>query len=555
MKEIINTIDKREKRFVLQIIVFIIIITTVPYLYAYFSAPQNTSWNGIHSLASGDLPVYFSYINQIKSGDLLIKDHFTSEYQNIGTLNIVWLSVGLLARVFKLSPILAFHIVRIILIPFLLVILYIFLSYFFKDKNLRKLSFFIGSFASGVGFYFATFIATNDMDYYFHSTDLWVTESNLFLTMFQTPHFILSYIMMLSIFLLILFSFNSNRSKYSILAGVLALIFFNFHPYYLLTIFSIPSVYLGILILKAKKILWQKIKHLVIVFLISLPSVLYHMWLIIKEPIIGIRASQNITSLDSFWTLIPGFGLLWLFSITGIYFVIKYKKLNDKLLFVLVWLITTMVLIFLPTQFRSRYTEGLIIPLVIFSTIALIHLYDVLKKYSSSKVYQLFVANKFLLLLLFILLMAPTNFLNLVRDFYYFTTNYPPVFYLENDRINSWQWIEENTEKESVVIADPSYNSFFLPVYSLRRIFVVHEHETLYFFSKFPLNVWLYNNNNSDEQKQKFLKRKNINYVFYSPKEKELGDFQPDEKDYLKKVYQEGESAVYQFIDKGISIN
>jgi len=555
MKNIIKTITKHEWRFVIIITIFVMVITTLPYLYAYYTAPAGMSWNGIHSLASGDLPIYFSYINQVKHGDFLIKDHFTSEHQQLGTFNIVWFVVGYTAKIFNLSPVFAFHAARVFLIPFLLAILYIILSYFFKDKTLRKLSFFIASFASGVGLYFATFFASSKLDYYFHSTDLCVTESNLFSTMFQTSHFILSYIMLLSIFLLILLAFDSNKIKYSILAGLISLVFFNFHPYYLLTVFLIPSVYLGILILKEKKILWKPVMHLAIIFLLSLPSIIYHLWLIVKEPIIGIRASQNISSLDSFWTLIPGFGFLWLFSIVGIYLVIKHKKFDNKFLFAFIWLITSLFLIFLPTQFSSRYTEGLIIPLVIFSTIALVNIYHRSQQYFSKRINQFLITNKFLLITLFVLFIAPTNFLNLVRDTYYFTTNYPPVFYLEDGKINSWNWLKENTDQDSVVIADPNYNSFFVPVYSLRHVFVAHEHETLHFFSKFPLNVWFYKTNDNDTQKQKLLKRKNINYIFYSPEEKELGDFQPDEKDYLKKVYQEGESAVYQFIDKGISIN
>ena len=148
IKEIVATITKKEWHYVILLSVLVILITAAPYLYACLSAPEGYFYNGLHSLTPGDSPVYFSYINQIKAGNLVLRDYFTSELQEKGLINFFWLKVGLFARIFNLPADIAFHVFRLILIPIFLVILYIFISYFFKEKNKRKVSLFFICFAN-----------------------------------------------------------------------------------------------------------------------------------------------------------------------------------------------------------------------------------------------------------------------------------------------------------------------------------------------------------------------------------------------------------------------
>ena len=102
MKDLIKTISVREWQFVGLMAALMIIITGLPYLVGYLAAPAGLVYNGLHALSPGDVPIYYSYINQVKNGELLVKDLFTSEPQTVGTFNIWWLMVGLGARFFNL---------------------------------------------------------------------------------------------------------------------------------------------------------------------------------------------------------------------------------------------------------------------------------------------------------------------------------------------------------------------------------------------------------------------------------------------------------------------
>ncbi|MBU1164525.1 hypothetical protein KKA15_03115 [Patescibacteria group bacterium] len=526
MKELLATISKREWAYVLFFSLAVVVIVTFPYIFAYFNVPPGTVYNGLHSLSPGDPPIYFSYINQVKTGDYLFEDYFTSENQEIGFFNISWLIVGLFAKIFIFTPALAFHVFRILLIPALIVVSYLLIAYFFKETNQRKFTLIILALSSGLGFYFAPLAEISQ--YYFHSTDLWVAESNLFLTMYQSPHFIMSYIMMFLIILLILLSFDHNKFRYSIIAGILALIYFNFHPFYFLTIFLILSLYLLALFIQNKKIGWQKVSHVAIIFVISLPSIFYHIWLIKTVPVLYTRATQNIVVLDSLWIIILGYGLLWLFSGFTIYKLIKSNKYDEKKLFLVAWLAAILLLVVIPTQFQSRFLQSLIFPLAVLACTPLYLLYKKLN-------------NKLLAVVLFLLLIAPTNLFVIAKDIYYFS-NGNSNFYLPDEKVEAWRWLDQYIPDKGVVLA-PLFDSLFIPAYADQKVYAAHEIETLYFKNnKKILNQWFYLSKVSCEQKDSFLERNKINYVIFNKKENDIGQCR------LKEIYNQENISIYQFV-------
>ena len=130
-KEIIKSIDKKEKLFILYFSLFLILLLLIPYLYGYFNTPAEHYYNPIYGFSSGDKSVYYSYIEQIKQGNFLLKDLYTSEIQSRQTLNILWLFIGLFAKIFHLSVPLVFLLFQIMLTPVLLYLLYLFISLIF----------------------------------------------------------------------------------------------------------------------------------------------------------------------------------------------------------------------------------------------------------------------------------------------------------------------------------------------------------------------------------------------------------------------------------------
>src|SRR3989344_2131634 len=377
MKELIQSITKKEWWLVALFSLILIILTGLPYLYAYLTAPSGLVYNGLNSLTPADNPVYYSYINQVERGEIFLKDLFTPEPQSDGLFNIFWFSLGILARVFNLSAIFTFHLVRLLLIPVFLAVAYIFISLFFNDVIKRKWSLILLSFSSGIGAYFVYplyLYNLEDKPGFWSPLDTWVPESITFLTLYKTPHFIASLILMFLILLLVFLALNKRKISYVVVAGLLSLVYFNFHPFYIPTIFLTVGIYLLILIFKNKKILWREVSYYLLFILISSPSIFYHLWTLSNNEVLVQRALQNINLAPPFIFIIIGYGFLWPLGLIGFYSLIIRKELDEKYIFLLSLILACIILIRLPLQFQTRYTQGLHLSLVIFSVSGLFYL-------------------------------------------------------------------------------------------------------------------------------------------------------------------------------------
>ena len=552
MKELFNSITKKEWRFVAMMAIIMIVITSLPYLVAYLMTPADNVYDGVHALSPGDIPVYYSYINQVKEGNFLVKDLFTAETQDPGTFNVWWFSVGILAKIFNLSVISAFQLSRLLMIPVFLFIAYLFISFFVRESVKRKVAFIFLLFSGGLGFYFAAGIDQlniPDSVYYSWPIDLWLTEALTFNALYQSSHFIASLIFTFLIFLFILLSFEKKNLAYAVIGGFLALIYFNFHPYYVPVIFGVAGLYLFILMLQERKILWEQTGYLLLVFLISLPSVIYHFWLVQNSPAIGQRALQNITEISPLIFVLIGYGFLWLGLGLGLFFLLINKNLNNRLMFLLVWLTVNLLLIYSSLPFHSRYTQGIHFILVIFTVLGLFSFWDYLKIKLRPKFFNFWIDNIFLWAVLFLFLFGTSVFYTLARDVYYFIQKPAKVatsLYLPDDVLAGISWLEKQPRPKLILAS--ALVSMFIPGFSGQTVYVAHAHETLFFYSKIIYLAYFFSDDQNDDIKYQFLKQQNIDYVFYSDYEKKLGSFNPAEKNYLRLVFDSPQAQVYQVV-------
>src|SRR3989344_4670028 len=235
MKQLWRTIAVGEWRYLAFLTLALWALTGLPYLYGYLHAPAGYTYLGLNSLTPADNPVYYSYINQIVRGELTLRNLFTPEVQPDGLLNVFWLGVGLLAKIFHLSAPLAFHLVRLALIPALLLVSYLLIALVLEQKFERKLCAFFLCFASGLGAYAVIPLYSVDLTSkpgFWTPNDTWIPESITFLTMYKTPHILFSLILLLLLVLFIYFAVSQRRVGYAAAAGIVGLGYFNFHPFY-----------------------------------------------------------------------------------------------------------------------------------------------------------------------------------------------------------------------------------------------------------------------------------------------------------------------------------
>jgi len=556
IRNLLNSIDKKEWRLIIWFIIVIILLTTLPYIYGYLQTPDNYTYTGLHSLTPGDTHVYFSWMEQVKQGHFISEDLYTSEPQARILLNSFWSVEGLIAKYTGLSNNLVLQLTRILLIPFFVILLYLVSAYFWIDKFWRKISFTFLSFASGTGVAISIFLpgSVYSKGWYNWPLDMWAPESNNLLTMFQSPHLILSTGLIILVLFLTFLAFEKNKIKYSITAGLLALVLLQFHPFHTPTLFGVMAIYflvqflINIRQLKIKQnYLFNIVKHAVIVVLISLPSVLYWLYLGAHDFTTQIRTYQNVCLTPSLWVTFVSYGFIIILAILAIYQFISKKQINNKNLFLIVWLVVQFTLLYSPFPFQRRLMQGLQIPMIILAVFGLQFIYYYLKQKLSANNFDFYINNKYLAIILFILLFTSSNLNNWIREIAVFAEIYPQL-YVHNDSIAGYNWFKDNTTLDSVILTD-LYNGNLIPGRTGHKVYVGHGVETLFFESKFNEMVWFYLINDSDDKKYNFLKKNNINYIFYSSNEAGIGEFKPIEKNYLKQIFQQGEVEIYQVIN------
>ncbi|MEA3272767.1 MAG: hypothetical protein U9P90_03815 [Patescibacteria group bacterium] len=481
-------IKQNEWIFVVIMSVIMAVITTAPYLYGYFTAPEDKVFTGVSFLSITDTPVYYSYIEQVKAGNFLFENLFTSEPTNIRNLNILWLDVGMFARIFHLPTPIAFQIYRIICIFLFLVVLYLFISRFFEKRKQRFFCFTFALFASGVGGLAAPFIKPYlSAGYYHWPMDLWVTESNIFLTLYQSPHFIVSLGLMLLSIIFVL----KNNLKMSFLSGLCLLFLFQFHPYYAPFLYVLFGVYL----------LWRgKPLNFLPIFLISLPSVLYHAYLLNFDFPTFVRAMQTQTLTTEWWLTLISYGFLLVFAVWSA--IQNFKK--EKYQFLILWMIIGFTFLYLPIPFQRRFTEGLSIPMIILSSVVIFEfLYR--RDHALPRLYICIFALATLFLF--------SNVFNYTRAFGIYQKKDMP-YYVSKNVIEKMYWMRDNLDENTIVLSTKKYSAF-IPGFSGRRVFFGHWSETAFPAEKEKLVDKFFDDDVSDEWKDKFLKDNKIDYIFY----------------------------------------
>ena len=512
LRDFLRTISLRERRFVGLSALALMVVTSLPLFFAYgFGAVRGMVWTGKQYLSPGDTPVYFSYIMQVKQGAYLFRNLFTTEHVP-PVLNIFWLGVGLFARAFSLSPLVAYYLTRTILIFPLCVVLYLLIGQCYRAVRERMIALTCVLWTSGVGLFFEPFFgnAVATATRYERPIDLWVSEGNTFLTVLYSPHFIASLTLFFAIILLLSFAWKTEHVRYGVAAGVCGLLLFQFHPFHAPTLYAIPFVYGAVMLLR-KQHLQKNFWWSYALFVgISLPSVAYHYYLSRSSPLIAAMNARNVTLTPSLWHVAIGFGvwsiawaLTWQLRRRGYQQLLHWD-------FLCVWAIVQTSLLYSPLLFQRRLVEGLQFPLVMLGVPALCALYAWLTKSRF--------ANRAYVIIFLAMILLSSNIYAVRSDIQLFFANYGGLFYVDRNETAVWRWIEKNVSRDAVVLASP-FLSNMIPGMTGRTVFIGHWAMTLSGSQKQSAAATFYRSQDS-VGRAFFLKENNIGYVLYGPRER-----------------------------------
>lgn len=534
-------ITRKEWLWTLAWTVFILIITSLPYLYgAMLSTPANQFGGFVLGVEDGN-----SYLAKMRLGaEGAWRFHlfYTSEPHQGAYLLLFHLLLGKLARLSGISLVVTYHLARLVCGFFLLLTIYYFIAFFTALRPVRRLAFWLIGLGSGLGW---LVVALGWADRLGLPLDFYSPEAFVFHLLLALPHLALALTLLLWTVLLLLWAWERQQWRYACLAGFSLLAAATIAAFYV----AIVAVVMGVGLLLR---LWRRSHRLAswrlelamlgLVLLMAMPVVLYNVYVFTTNPIFRLWAVQNRILSPPPLHYLLAFGPLIALAVVGGWR--EWRHDPDRSLVLIGWCLAVPLLVYLPFNLQRRLVLGVQLPLSILAALGWWRLS--LRRQpdaapgpvGASPAWRL---GSMGLALLFSL----SNLMILGGAFLTLRQTAPPLFQ-PGKLVEAADWLGQHVAADEVVLAAYETGNY-LPTRMAGRVFVGHGPETIYADQKRAM-VEQFFSAGQDDFRRRLGREYDITYLFYGPAERALGDFSPAGVPYLAEVYNNGSVSIYRLV-------
>jgi hypothetical protein len=542
LKSIIHKHTKKEWLFLCGVSLVVLVLTNVPYIYLLLHRPADFVYGFTTYINPADNFVYYGYIKQALEGAWLFENVYSVE-TGVLAFKPFWLILGKLAWLFQLEPWTIFHAARIVLSLSMAYVFYRIICYFVAAQAQRMFSLAALLLTAGLGW---LYIMTHPLFWLQNKWsnvpfDFLVPSAFPFFAMTISPHFIMSWLLLIGGLYLLHRALFDNRVSLAAAAGLCFLFLFLMHPFY------VPLVFVLGLLLWLKNVQTHNTLHnsgffkLCLAGGMGLPPVLYYSYLLQVDWTVQVKTMQNFLPSPGLLVSVYSYGLAWALALIGIYVVRRQlnKFLAKRLFLLSAWALLGWGFIYAPVLWQRRLAQGWYFALVVLASFAIFSFHTYAKKkWPAWSQWQYFVYVP--LGLMFCL----SNFTMIGQNVYY-QGHDNSYFYYSSDLNHVAKWLQQNTASQEAFITNDQTAFVVLPALSGRKTYFGHLVETVYSHAKYNQLVWFFTSNDEDQKKQVFLTDSRLDYIVYNQADSEINGFLPDEKEYLTPVYKSGSYTVY----------
>ncbi len=542
-----------EKWFVWAVIAVILLVTSIPYVYAYLSTPADKQFMGI-MLDVPDHAQYFSWMREL-STQSLASNKMTPEANRPLFFNLLWWGLGRLGRLAGVGYAVMYQLMRVSAIILFLLVVYRLCRWFIQDEIIRKTAFLMITFTSGLGWLLVVIKYIGGKEMLF-PLDVYIAEGNTFLGMLGYPHFIAAALYIFT-FDLLLRGQAQGKVHYAVWAGIFTLFMGWQHAYDLVSVYAVWLAYAVLLAIRDRKLPWHAIRSGVILGAISVWPALYSVALTSMDPVWKAVLKQFANAgvyTPNLLHLPILFGFTFLLAVYGIIRMnpLRIKALDDRKLFIVGWFLVTFLVIYLPVDYQIHLLNGWQVPMVILAVAVIFEVIAPWATRITRKSLQLKPEmTRRIVALGVLVLIIPTNlylwswrFLDLSRH------TYP--YYLYKDELDAMGWLEKNAQPEDVVFSSLTTGQY-IPAMTGTHAYLAHWAQTLDFFTK-TQNVDNFLQGNLDRTEQlRLLTEGSVDYIFWGPAEKAYDETWTPDLSILKPAYQNGLVTIYR-VDNSLNL-
>jgi len=507
-----------------------------------------------------DYNIYLSKIRQGLEGRSTIIDKYDNNPNQQGVLlQMTYLLTGKIFSPLKVSPTIAFHLMRLILsIAWIYVLIWLSI-FFLKKPYLYTLGVIFSLLATGFPVFYRF-----ENEWWVGSYMSWWQEMDLMKRISYLPHYLLNYIF-ISVFTVLLYLIEKKKNpRYFLILCLGIFISIFIHPSAAIVFFFSWFLFHVIKTVwhpdfSLKRILNIGIKTAAILIAILLP-LLYiqsvtsvYPWKALIDFEKGYRLSVNIKE------YILTLGPLFFTGTAGIILVLIKKE--ERLLSVATWFLGAWLAIIVfklfPYQSELRFVQTANhVPMAILSVYFFNHVLNLIRGSNPLKKTFLNLSKIFVYLLIFLIILlglvqayfsikAQDQFIHQRAVAVYPVVPYPPqVMYPINDFWNGIRWLEKNTPRSGVVLSKFTTGNY-IPAYAGNFVYFGHNPESPHFDLKAQKVEYFFSGNVPENEALGFLKGEKIDYVFYGPQEKDHNQQDISRYQFLKPVYQSSQVTIF----------
>jgi hypothetical protein len=538
----------REWPFVLTVIVVVLILTSLPYIHGFRSAPPDKVFMGL-TLNVPDHTQYFSWMRELTTAHLSA-NKLTPEPNQPVFFNLLWWMMGRAGNFLGLGYAGMFQILRVVSGFLFFLMIYRLFSWILIDPLQRKTAFLVTTLASGFGWVLVGMKYTVTGGELINPLDVYVAEGNTFFSLLAYPHFIAA-MLYIFVFDLTLRGEAKGNYWYAVGAGFVGLFMGWQHAYDLLIVYAVLGAYGLLRLLRDRAFPKHLFFSSVIIAVISWWPALYSVLLTSLDPlwkeVLAQFANAGVFT-PPLYRLPVLMGLAFLFAIYTLIRSNPFKltKFNNNDLFIMGWFLISFVLIYIPADYQIHMLNGWQVPIAILATQGLFrYVIPVVKKWFERKNWQTTEATiQKGVIAVFLLLIIPTNVYLFFWRFYDLNrTDYP--FYLYREELTAMSWIEQNAKPDDIVLSSEMVGQY-IPAYTGTYAFLAHWAQTVDYFAKVDMVNEFFAEQTTNDRRKAILSQYGVDYVFYGPYERTLGVFEVGSIPFLEQVYASPLVEIYQ---------
>jgi hypothetical protein len=547
-------VARAEWRWAAAVAAVVLVLSSLPHVLGYLSQSAERVFVG----AVYDWEDYYSHLAKMRQGmqgSWQYRILFTPEDHDGAYINLFYIALGHLAAVFGLSPMLVYHLARLLCVAALLLAVYWFVAAFALDRAVRRTAYLLACFSSGLGWLVLLVTRSYTLGG-ITPVDFWFIEMYTFFTAATFPHTCLAQAVHLLAFALMvrLLRGEGGWQAWSTATGaglVLAVV----HPYSLLPLdLSLGLYWLYLVAFRrggaARRLIW-----LVGFAMVPLPLMVYQYWVIASNPVLRAWQAQSYTLSPPPLHYLLGYGLVLILAVWGGVRVLREREGQESAVALVLWPLAVAPLLYAPLVFnlQRRMIEGVHVSLAILAAVGLED--GLLPLVQRSRLAGWLARRRYprprfrrLVGLLLLALTTPSTWYLLASLGLAAVGGYDPLYYSRAE-VEAILWLGGHTRCQDTVLSSYAVGGY-IPARIGHRVFWGHWAESIHLSQKQAEAQAFYGASEACDRVV-FLDRYGIAYVFYGPRERDMGDFDPAAASYLTPVFREGDVVVYRVTLEG----